>query len=140
MDTKSSTTHAECIEFTGYKDRNGYGIVSVSGKNKRAHRVAYETAFGQIPAGLVVRHTCDNPSCVNPDHLRTGTHLDNMRDKVDRGRQAKGDSRSNSKLNDDAVRFIRNSELRNSELAEMFNVSRPIISDVRRGKRWAHVQ
>lgn len=66
---------------------SGYGVFSRGHVNVLAHRDAWEKANEQpIPAGMVVRHSCDNPPCINPDHLLLGTQADNMRDKVLRGR------------------------------------------------------
>ncbi|MBO2700796.1 HNH endonuclease [Shewanella algae] len=79
-----------CWSWSGYKDDKGYGLLSNrngSGHSpERAHRVSYELNFGEIPDGLVVRHTCDNPECTNPEHLVLGTQKDNMRDCSNRNR------------------------------------------------------
>jgi HNH endonuclease len=78
-----------CWEWRGSRNENGYGIVNVrrqGAENARAHRVVYELAVGPIPEGLVLRHSCDNPPCVNPEHLTPGTHADNSQDMVERGR------------------------------------------------------
>lgn len=80
-----------CRNWTGTIVRGGYGrIVARSAEGKRiqiaAHRAAYETWVGQIPNGMMVLHSCDNPRCINPDHLRVGDHADNMADKVARQR------------------------------------------------------
>lgn len=69
----------------------GYGQVWREGRNWQAHRVAYEFTRGPIPDGLWVLHRCDVPNCVNPAHLYVGTHKDNVRDRVERGRSATGD-------------------------------------------------
>jgi hypothetical protein len=61
---------------------NRYGMV----RGDRAHRVSWKTFRGPIPHGLHVLHKCDTPLCVNPDHLFLGTHLDNMKDKEEKGR------------------------------------------------------
>jgi len=80
-------TETGCVVWTGAKTDKGYGLIEVKGKTRRAHRVAYETFKGEIPAGLLILHRCDNPSCVNPEHLRTGTQVDNMQEMVAKGRQ-----------------------------------------------------
>ena len=77
-----------CHEYQGGLNK-GYGVFSVNGKTKLAHRVAYELFKGGIPLNLHVCHTCDNPKCCNPDHLFVGTAAENMSDKVKKGRQAK---------------------------------------------------
>lgn len=75
-----------CWVWKGTKNRKGYGQISVDGRHERTHRVAYRLTYGEIPEGMVVRHRCDNPPCINPDHLEVGTSADNSRDMVERGR------------------------------------------------------
>ena len=80
----------DCIEYAGALDRQGYGIAHryVDGVRKTltAHRLAWIEVHGEIPAGLCVCHSCDNPSCVNVEHLWLGTHGDNARDRKAKGR------------------------------------------------------
>lgn len=75
-----------CWTWIAGCDPQGYGTFGLDGKVQKAHRVSYQLAIGPIPAGAHVLHSCDNPPCVRPDHLRAGTRSDNMRDKVARGR------------------------------------------------------
>lgn len=79
----------DCWEWNAHRDKNGYGAIRIGGAGtprKRAHRFAYESKYGAIADGLIVRHKCDNPPCCNPDHLEVGTTKDNAWDKVKRGR------------------------------------------------------
>ena len=75
-----------CWEWLAGKTREGYGQFKVDGKQHPAHRVAFKLAYGYLPAGLLVRHTCDNPGCCNPNHLILGTNQDNMSDVAARNR------------------------------------------------------
>lgn len=76
-----------CQEWTGSRHPRGYGQFW-NGRSVKAHHYAYTTQVGPIPAGMVVMHTCDNPPCVNPDHLRLGTQRDNIKDMLAKGRRA----------------------------------------------------
>ena len=81
-------TQSGCWEWRGTRNEHGYGLITAKahGSNDgRAHRAMVEVTRGVIPDGAVVRHKCDNPPCVNPDHLELGSQLDNMRDLAERG-------------------------------------------------------
>ncbi len=78
-----------CLLWTGARDSRGYGTISLPGERKAGvHRVAYELAHGQIPAGMFVCHACDTPACCEPSHLFLGTPTDNVRDMVSKERHA----------------------------------------------------
>lgn len=91
----------DCWEWQAAKIR-GYGLFEYKGKSRRAHRVSWEITYGDIPKGMYVLHKCDNPACVNPNHLFLGTQEDNMRDMIQKGRKVKP-----SKLSDADVIGIR---------------------------------
>lgn len=75
----------DCVEWAGYRDADGYGVLVVEGRHWRAHRLAWALANENEPDGLVL-HSCDNPPCVNPAHLRVGTARDNAIDRTQRHR------------------------------------------------------
>ena len=79
---------SDCVIWWGTIAANGYGVGKYRGQRKmfKAHRFVYEECFGPIPDNMLVRHSCDNPPCVNPEHLLLGTPQDNMDDKMERGR------------------------------------------------------
>lgn len=77
----------ECWPFTGSRNEHGYGLIrGEDGKLVKAHRAAYELTHGPLPAGVVLRHSCDNPPCCNPAHGVPGTQADNVADMIARGR------------------------------------------------------
>ncbi len=142
-DRVGNKTQSGCILWIGVLDEEGYGRFSLgAGKHARASRFAYELFRDAIPHGLLVLHTCDNPSCVNPAHLFLGTDLDNSNDKVAKGRHCRGESRPASKITEDDVRTIRrrynNGELQRI-IAKDFGLSQRNVSDIARGIAWKHV-
>lgn len=129
-----------CWIWVGSKDASGYGLMSVNGKTARAHRISCGAFNGQVPDGMVVRHSCDNPSCINPAHLGVGTQQQNVADREARGRRdVRGEQVGTAKLSVSDVVAIRNSKLSLSVLAKMYGVDKSNIWTVRSGKSWAHV-
>ncbi len=123
-------------------DSRGYGKCHW-GKIKRAHRVSYAAFYGD-PGELCVLHKCDNPCCVNPEHLFLGTQGDNMRDKTAKGRNnaPRGVSCSWARLTDDDVREIKKALAAGEtgrSLAKRFGVTFGQISNIKVGKAWRHV-
>lgn len=103
----------ECLEYVGNNDHNGYGRIKCNGRQLGAHRVAYVEFIGNIPAGMVVMHSCDNPGCINPNHMSLGTVRDNVRDCINKGRfKAKGERSNYNKplcvYNDDTSIIYKN--------------------------------
>ena len=105
---KTRKTDGGCFECVSHAPgRYGYPRATVDGIRDRVHRHVYRKFKGNIPEGKVVRHKCDNRLCCNPDHLEIGTHADNARDRVERGRGAYGERNGRSKLTAVEVVYIR---------------------------------
>lgn len=115
-----------------------YPITKFNGKPTRISRLFYEKYVGTIPSGQVIRHKCDNRTCINPDHLIPGTTKDNSQDMVDRDRSLYGERHSLAKLTWSSVKEIRSSEMTNTGLAKKFNVTPTTIGYVRKNKIWNH--
>ena len=120
---------------------NGYGRITFNGRREPAHRVAYKLYVGEIPEGMHILHSCDEPGCVNPDHLRAGTHQDNMNDKVLRGR-CSGCNGGIKTLSPAKVIEIRELNLSTSQrkIALMFGISQAMVSHIVLRKKWARIQ
>ena len=142
---------SECVEHTQKGCRKGYGRIWYKGKPELAHRLAYCKAKDATLAaikGKVVRHTCDNPRCINPEHLLIGTHQDNVDDRMRRGRHVshQGVKHGRAKLTEEDVKFIRENYVRYSKefgtvaLGCKFGVSVQTIFKVVRGVSWKHVE
>jgi transcriptional regulator len=127
-----------CWFWEGARNGYGYGQFIFKGKKYSAHRFSAKLS-GLSIKNKVVRHTCDNPACVNPNHLLVGTHADNVADKVRRNRQARGVTNGRAKLTEKQVKFIRKSKLTNSQLAKKFNVNSRAILAIRKRETWRHV-
>lgn len=129
----------------------GYYRVKYKQKTLKAHRFMYERFNGTIPKGYVVRHKCNNLTCVAPHHLTIGTQKDNAEDRVKSGRSAKGSTNGSSKLNELQALFIRviSPAIRNrsnreaiitqTEVGKWFGVSHVIIGDILRNESWTHL-
>lgn len=134
-----------CWIWKKYKSKYGYGKVGVENRDVvAAHRVSYELTYGPIPEGLFILHSCDNPPCVNPTHLRAGTPQQNVDDMISRNRMVIGDhsgeNNANAILNSDDVISIINSKEPAKILAIKHGVAKRTIYDIRRGRSWKKLQ
>jgi hypothetical protein len=130
-----------CWEFRGPRNEDGYGRVGDGGIHK-VHRLSYEQHVGPIPAGLKIRHTCDNPPCLNPEHLIPGTQSDNIADMRERGRASKGSTHYRSKLTErdiPAIREMLASGLTLTAVALKMSVAAGTIHAIATGRTWKHV-
>ncbi len=132
-----------CHLWTAILDSKGYGQIKVDGKVEKAHRIAWELKNnGPIPDGQCVLHHCDNPICVNPDHLFPGTNADNVRDRDGKNRQACGEQLPQHKLTEvDVLRIRRGyyTGMTTKEIAKKLGVSCVTIYYVLRGDTWKHL-
>ena len=135
----------DCWPWNAGRDDKGYGTLSTRhGKSPvKAHRVSWELHNGPIPPGKEVMHDCDNPPCVNPRHLKLGTHQQNMADAHKRGRinnyrHGRGENNNAAKLTADQVREVRlfAGKLTQTALAKEFKVSRRTIFNILNRKQW----
>ena len=117
------------------KDRFAYGMFWLNNKRVRAHRVSYEVHKGPIPEGISVLHKCDNPPCINPDHLFLGTNGENCQDAGNKNRFPLNDKHHNTKLSIKEVEEIRSNSFTQKVLSDRYGVTQGTISRVRSGKR-----
>ena len=143
----------ECWPWKGYRNAQGYGRTWIGDKGYYAHRVIYDLAHpGEIALQApkkasstgFLRHRCDNPPCCNPAHLLIGTHADNMRDKIERGRQVSYTSIGSprAKLTAEDVQWIRFHKKRGVSmvaLEKLYEVSRATIHGVVYGRHYKDV-
>jgi hypothetical protein len=133
-----------CWTWTAAVNRQGYGVTRpLPGGSRLAHRVSWELHRGTIPSGALVCHHCDNPPCVNPEHLFLGTIADNHRDMCLKGRASGGSMRGSAhpraRLSAEEVRQVRilaSLGVTQSWMAERFAISRPAISHIVAGRCW----
>ena len=131
-----------CHEFQSWQDRDGYRFFCIDGKDRKAHRYA-ATLQGWDIEDKVVCHKCDNPPCVNPDHLFVGTQADNIADRDAKGRTAFQNTNS-SKLTEQQVIDIREAFKTpyyglNKELQEKYDVPYSTIWRIKNRRTWRHI-
>ena len=138
-----------CLEFGGTKLRKGYGIFVIGSRKDGtrdhvlAHRAAYQIANGKIPNGMVVCHSCDNPSCCNPKHLFLGTHQDNSDDMLKKGRHIAGILRGaenpNAKFSEEIVLEVASGKVSCSQAQDKYGMSKSHFYRLRNNEAWKHI-
>ena len=122
--------------------RMGYGTIFWEEQIVPAHKASWESINGPVPMGLLVLHKCDNPACINPNHLFLGTHKDNSDDKIEKGRRPSFDGTRNgrNKLSEADVLAIRHSSETSGPLKKRYGVSATVINHIKRGKLWGNLR
>lgn len=139
-----------CLEWTLCRNSNGYGSLNFRGKWAQAHRVAYILAYGEIPIGMCVLHSCDNRLCIRPSHLRLGTQSENLLECVSKKRDkqstkpnnARGEHNGQSKLSVGDVQEIKRRRTLGETyeaISRSYAVTSVLISRICRGKAWKWV-
>lgn len=139
----------DCWIWNGPRTTLGYGRPRILGRKTLAHRISWEIFRGTIPEGLGVLHRCDNPLCVNPDHLEIGDQKKNMMDATARGRldsqkhpeKYNGEKSNFARLTVEQVRAVKEALLtkRQCDVAREFGLSKQIVFEIKSGKSWRHV-
>lgn len=132
---KKIDTSGDCWIWMANKSASGYGTFGISRKMSRAHRIMFILIYGPIPKGFHVMHSCNNPSCVNPDHLSAGNEKDNMGYAARQGRMAQ-------KLTKDDVLKIRRLNLdglTQRAIAKKFSIRHSVVHRIVKRKLWKHV-
>lgn len=136
-----------CVEYQGTRTTWGYGLISQYGLHESVHRLAYELWNGPVPKGMIVRHSCDNPPCFNPEHLLIGTTSDNAKDRVERnpGAILRGEQLNHNKLTASDVLKIKElaeTGMTGGAIQRQFfpHVTDRTVRNVIAKRRWAHIQ
>jgi len=126
-----------------HRVKGGYPQCESDGQRYFLSRFVYEQCFGEIPEGLCVCHKCDNPPCINPQHLFLGTRKDNTQDMVKKGRNRNGilpgESNGQSKLTSQQVLVILNDSNSNNKIAAKYGVSKSTILRIKNRKSWRNI-
>jgi hypothetical protein len=131
-----------CWPWTRSCTHAGYGQVYAHGKNRYAHRLSWENAFGPLPGGAFLCHRCDNPPCCNPNHLFVCTQAENIGDAARKDRVSWGEHRHSARLRAADIPTIRRlvrQGLTHRAVAARFGVARETITKVASGRSWVRV-
>lgn len=131
-----------CIMWTGARGHVGHGQFKYRGKSVYAHRFSYMLNFPDFDRSLCVCHKCDNPWCVNIDHLFLGTMSENMKDKVSKGRHPVGEDAFGKLWNKDVEKILemwKTGNYKQKYIARQFNLHQSQVSRIVNGRRWGHL-
>lgn len=128
-----------CTSHAKAKHRRNYPVIERHGKHQRLSRYMFKVVNGYIDENKVVMHSCDNPECINPDHLSLGTHKENTHDMIAKNRKPVGEAVIGAKLTEDQVIDIFNDSRGCNTLAKEYGVSKKTILNIRHGKTWKHL-
>ena len=134
-----------CWNWKSTLNRLGYGVFVAGNRTKgtyfrkSAHRTAWMMRYGPVPEGKNLLHSCNNPACVNTDHLRIGTHKQNMEDRKAAGNYLQGSKHFNSKYTEELARSVYAAEGAEHAVARRFGVPRDWVNRVRSGRGWKHI-
>lgn len=157
--SQHTKTPSGCWEWSRYRTRQGYGTVNISGVQCVASRASWTLTYGAIPKGLKVLHKCDNPACVNPEHLFLGTSAMNSQDMVSKNRQAKGSRHGmfgrrgvdapmfgvqgaqhpRTKISEDVALAIREAKGYQHIIAKTFHVSQSLVCRIKSRELWRNL-
>lgn len=133
-----------CWIWTGHKDKDGYGTLTIKKENGghtpiRAHRFSMMLHSKTLDDGVLALHRCNNPSCVNPDHLYAGDQIQNMQDRIAYRGDWKGEKHFNAKITEETAEKVLLFDGPAYKAAEMYGISASQARNIKTGKQWRHV-
>lgn len=137
-----ATRQGDCLIYAGNKNHEGYGVIGLNYKTRKVTRVLMELMGHKLSRKDLVCHRCDNPACVNPNHLFIGSSIDNVRDMISKGRDVRGEKHHSAKISEkDVEKMISMSkDMSYKEIGDQFGISAVAAWKVVRGKTWRHIK
>lgn len=122
-----------------YKNKKGYSRINFISHNTLIHRFVYESFYGELTSEQHVLHHCDNPSCINIEHLFVGTNKDNIDDKVRKGRQVRGEKLGLTRYTEAIIKEIRDKDLSVGECHRRWGMHKTNVYAIKKRKTWKHI-